>query len=815
MYANVLIMENPGNFDQILTYSIPVAIKTEAGSLVLVPVRQQFCKGIILSMQEERPALKRIKEIKQVLPGESFVTKVGLQLAHWIAEYYICSLNKALQLFLPPPVRMKEKLVYLLNNQGETGGVGELLLQEQERRILELLRKNISEGLTSQGIARRLGQSVQQELAYLVDNHFITLKKVFVPQVTPREKVMFRIKEGKQAINGEAEQEKMLKRAPRQKALFEMIREKPYSLAELKEKGVYNRAALQALAEKNLIEIFCEEMDRNPLRQKSRNKRPQSLNTAQQQICETIGQSLQAGQRKWLLYGVTGSGKTEVYLHVMEKALAQGKQVLYLVPEIALTPQTISLLVAVFGEKVAVLHSALSPGERHDEWRKIQEGRARVVLGPRSAVFAPFTALGLIIIDEEHEHTYKQNEPDPRYDARCVAEKLAELTRAVLVMGSATPSLRSFLAANKGEYGLLTLPYRVASRPLPVVEIIDMKKEIKEGNSSIFSTRLLEALQRTMEAGEQAILFINRRGFHTYVMCRECGKPLTCPRCNITLNYHRAKAKLVCHYCNYVRALPKSCPFCGSTYVRYFGTGTERVAEELVRFFPALPFIRMDTDTTQKKDSHMKMLQAFQEGRARVLIGTQMIAKGLDFPQVTLVGIINPDFLLNMPDYQAGERSFQLMTQVAGRAGRGEEPGKVLIQTYNPEHYLFPSIVRQNYPEFYQQEIANREMLQYPPFVYLARILVSGYNEKQVMQRIQLWAEMLKKEIFTSGENIELLGPGPAPLEFLRKRFRYHIIIKSNKLDVLQRLTRQIREKAQEYGGELRTVIDIEPQSLL
>ena len=813
MYANVLIMENPGNFDQILTYSIPATLKAEAGSLVLVPVRRQFCKGIILSFQEERPALNRIKEIKQVLPGESFVTKTGLQLAHWIAEYYVCSLNKAISLFLPPPVRMKEKLIYLLNKE-VSGGVGELLLQEQERKILELLRKSTSGGLTSQEIGRRLGQPVQQELTYLLDNQFITLKKFFVPQVTSQEQVVFGIKEGKQKI-AVAEQEKMLKRAPRQKVLFEMLREKPYSVAELKEKGVYNRAALQALAAKNLIEISRKKMERNPLREELKNERPSALNMAQKQICEKIGQSLQGGQGKWLLYGVTGSGKTEVYLHVMEKVLAQEKQVLYLVPEIALTPQIISLLVAVFGEKVAVLHSALSPGERHDEWRKIQEGRASVVLGPRSAVFAPFSALGLIIIDEEHEHTYKQNEPDPRYDARCVAEKLAELTGAVLVMGSATPSLRSFLAASKGEYGLLTLPYRVASRPLPVVEIIDMKKEIKEGNSSIFSTKLLESLRRTFKAGEQAILFINRRGFHTYVMCRECGKPLTCPRCNITLNYHRAKGRLVCHYCNYVRVLPKNCPFCGSTYVRYFGTGTERVAEELAKFFPAIPFIRMDTDTTQKIDSHARMLKEFQEGKARVLIGTQMIAKGLDFPQVTLVGIVNPDFLLNMPDYQAGERSFQLMTQVAGRAGRGKEPGKVLIQTYNPEHYLFPSIVRQNYSDFYQQEIANRQMLQYPPFVYLARILVSGYNEKQVKQRIQLWVEVLKKQIFASEEGVELLGPGLAPLGFLKKRFRYHIIIKSNKLAVLQSLTRQIREKAQEYGGEIRTVIDIEPQSLL
>lgn len=852
MYANVLIVENAGNFDQVLTYSIPAGMKAEVGALVLVPVRRQYCKGLILSVREERPALAKIKELKQVFDDVTAVSPMAIELAQWMADYYVCSMQKVLALFLPPPVRIKEKLVYLLHSE-KFGEAEEMLLPEQERRILELLRQKGAAGLTNMEIRRRLGHSVEQELANLIDGGFLTVKKLFEPEVTVKEEVIFRLREQKQDKQGmqdiqdnkdkqdrseKYKQEKqdfseaqeverqveLLKRAPRQQAIWHALQEKPYSATELKKEGLYNRSALQALIDKNLIEWCGVGVEREPYRTKTTGTRPDALNAAQEKVFNALRQSLQAISdqriqdvpRKWLLYGVTGSGKTEVYLHIMEEALALGRQVLYLVPEIALTPQVVALLVAVFGEQVAVLHSALSPGERYDQWRKIREGRATVVLGPRSAVFAPFRRLGLIIIDEEHENTYKQNEPDPRYDARIVAEKMADLTGAILVRGSATPALRSFYAASRGEYGLLKLPERVAARPLPALEIVDMKRERQEGNSSIFSTKLLNALRRTFAAGEQAILFINRRGFHTYVMCRECGKPLVCPHCNITLNYHQTKGQLVCHYCNFVRPLPRNCPFCGSTYVRYYGTGTERVAEEMGRFFPKIPFIRMDTDTTQRKDSHSKMLEAFQTGQAKVLIGTQMIAKGLDFPQVTLVGILNPDFLLNMPDYQAGERVFQLMTQVAGRAGRGEEPGKVLIQTYQPDNYLFNAVLKQDYEEFYRQEMANRQLLQYPPFANLARVLVTGYDERQVRERIQLWAELLKQQQFLFNEKVEILGPGPAPLEFLKKRFRYHIIIKSTELLPLQKLTRLIREKILEYAGDnLRTVIDIEPQSLL
>ena len=807
MFADVLILGVPSNFDQILTYQISSEIKLRKGLLVSVSVRQRISQGLVLAVHNNRPDYNKLKMIRQVLGNEPVITGSGLELAYWLADYYVCSLSKVIPLFLPLAVRTKKRIVYVLN---QSLIVEELLLQEKERKILEVLRADQSSGLTSIEIERKIQQPVQQELAYLLENKFILQETVFVPQVKNKEETFYKIKERAVGV------ERLLKRAPQQQKIYELLQQCPCSEKDLKVKGLYSRSALQGLAEKKLIEVYYEETSRNPLLERLSHKRPRVLTPEQEHAIKVICNNLQTEKKKWLLFGITGSGKTEVYLRVMQKVVSQGKQVLYLVPEISLTPQIVSLLSDVFGErKVAILHSALSRGERYDQWRKIKEGKASVILGPRSAVFAPFTDLGLIIIDEEHENTYKQNEPDPRYDTRRVAEKLAELSGATLIMGSATPSLRSFYLSSKGDFELLRLPQRVTARPLPMIEIVDQKKEISEGNRSIFSKKLVEYLHNIIKKGEQAIFFMNRRGFHSYVMCRECGKPLTCPHCSITLTYHNSMNKLICHYCHYQRPLPRKCDYCGSSYVRYYGTGTERVAAEFAKIFPNVSFIRMDTDTTQRKDSHMKMLKKFQEGEAQVLIGTQMVAKGLDFPNVTLVGVVNPDFLLNLPDYQAGERAYQLMTQVAGRAGRGEKPGKVIIQTYEPQHYLFSSVVRQNYEEFYQQEMGNREILQYPPYTHLLRIMVSGFQEKQVLQRIEFWAELLQRNILTLKAEVNILGPAPAPLGFLKKRFRYHIILKCKHLKVLQELAHEVREKDLKNSGEPRTVIDIEPQNLL
>ncbi len=441
----------------------------------------------------------------------------------------------------------------------------------------------------------------------------------------------------------------------------------------------------------------------------------------QADVYETITRTVIARESKvFLLQGVTGSGKTEVYLQSIALCIEQGRQAIVLVPEISLTPQMVERFKSRFGDAVAVLHSRLSGGERYDEWRKIKERRVKVAIGARSAIFAPFEQIGLIIIDEEHESSYKQEET-PKYHAREVAVKRARQHNAVVVLGSATPSLESFMAARRaslqlGGGALLPLPQRALGRPLPPVEVVDMREELKDGNRSMFSRRLHSALQQCLERGEQAVLLLNRRGYSTFVMCRSCGYTAGCPHCDISLTYHQRTRMLRCHYCGHAERSPETCPDCGSEHIRFFGTGTQRVEEELVKLFPGIRVIRMDVDTTTEKGSHEKWLTQFGQHKADVLLGTQMVAKGLDFPLVTLVGVIAADSSLNLPDFRAAEKTFQLLTQVAGRAGRHHLPGQVVIQSYMPEHYSIQTAKLHDYDAFLEEELKHRRLLSYPPF---------------------------------------------------------------------------------------------------
>ncbi len=807
MFCDVLILQPESAHDQIYTYLLPETTEAQVGSLVSVPVRQSFWQGIILKIYGEKPEFKVIKPIKEVLCEEPLITRAGLQLAYWLSDYYVCSLNKAVKVFLPPPIRQKEKEFLVV---GPVKGEEHLFLSEMEKEIFREVMDNQIPGMIPRRIVEKYGKEAKAVLESLKKAGLIKVKKVFVPRVAAKKVTVVR-------LTGRFNDCKTAgRRAPRQAEIIEMLRDGPKLLAELEKHGKSIRASLKALKEKGWVETFQVEAGRDPKNMIVEPQRPALLNADQEAACEAICESIRKHHPQiFYLFGVTGSGKTEVYLKAVQEALDLGRQSLYLVPEIALTPQITSILLDAFGPEVAVLHSALSAGERYDEWMRIRRGEARVILGPRSAVFAPFSDLGLIIIDEEHENTYKQNEPDPRYDARQVALELARYYKATLVFGSATPSLQGFYKTAGGYYQLLELPRRVGQHPLPEIKIIDMKKENREGHTSIFSRELLGALERVLTSEEQAILFINRRGYHTFVLCRDCGHPLMCPHCSITLTYHHSRQVLTCHYCGFSRSVPRNCPSCGSSFIRFFGTGTERVEEECNKFFPHARYLRMDTDTTQNKGSHAAIIKEFAEKKAQVLIGTQMVAKGLDFPAVTLVGVINADTLLNIPDFQAAERTFQLLTQVAGRAGRGEKRGKVLIQTHYPEHYLFSTIVENDYRLFFQQEIENRRLLQYPPFHYLARLLVSGFDEKKVIERVEFFAKMLKIEINSRELETELLGPAPAPIAVIKGRYRYHLILKSESLCLLQRLTRLIKDKARELPLEPRTIIDIEPQSIL
>ena len=809
MFADILILRPDSNYDQILTYTLPESGDgAEIGMQAAVPLRQHTESGLILKIYaEEPPVAGPIRAIREFLGKEALITPQGLDFARWISGYYVCSLSKAIHLFLPPPVRQQQRTVLVLGNQAERDS---LFSDETGMMILAYIRNKQGQKALPAEISRRFGKSAANVLKELLKQDFLKIQREYVPAVSARKKPVAAL------TPAAPDWQEIEKKAPRQAEVLRALQQGTLQTGYSGDARRSMQGALKALVKKGWVQISEVAEYRNPHTESLASRRPERLNDSQAKACAQIGASIRKrAHQKWLIFGVTGSGKTEVYLRAVEETLRLGRQVLYLVPEIALTPQTAALLLDAFGPAAAVLHSALSPGERYDEWMRIKRGQARVVLGPRSAIFAPFTDLGLVIIDEEHENTYKQSEPDPRYDARTAAAYLAESCGAVLMMGSATPSLQSYHKAERGEYEMIRLPERAAGRSFPALHVVDMRKELREGHTGIFSRYLQTALERVLSGGEQAILFINRRGFHTFVLCRECGKSLKCPHCEISLTYHHTGEQMVCHYCNFRRKAPEKCPFCGSPFIRYYGTGTERVARELKMLLPEARVVRMDADTTSLKGSHTRILKEFQEGKAQVLIGTQMVAKGLDFPSVTLVGVVNADVLVNMPDFQAGERAYQLITQVAGRAGRGDVPGEVVIQTYSPEHYMFNAVTRQDYEEFFRSEMANRELMQYPPFHRVIRILVSGTEEKKVVERVDYLAKMLKIEIGKRKWDLEIIGPSPAPLARLKGRIRCHFLIKGNNLRKMRYLAQVLGEKAGKMSGEPRVIIDVEPHNLL
>ena len=575
-----------------------------------------------------------------------------------------------------------------------------------------------------------------------------------------------------------------LKSAPVQKRVFELVA-KIGSEASVPDINAFypgSTPAIGALIKKGYLTELSETVFRRP--DKLRMHKPvYELTEAQTQAADAIKAASERGEGDvLLLYGVTGSGKTEVYLKAIEDCLSTGRQAIVLVPEISLTPQTVGRFADRFGDRIAVLHSRLSAGERFDEWRRIRLGLADIVIGARSAVFAPVERLGLIIIDEEHESSY-QSETQPRYLAGEIAARRVKTAGGALVLGSATPSLLSYSRALGGKYKLLTLPDRVAGRPLPSVEIVNMRDELLMGNNSIFSDKLAERMSECLAAGQQAMLFINRRGYATFVSCRSCGYVLKCDNCDISMTYHKTESRTRCHYCGAVKPLPKECPNCKKPFIKQFGIGTEQVEEAVHKLFPTVRTLRMDTDTMREKGSYEKLLSAFQRKEAQVLIGTQMIAKGHDFPNVTLVGIVAADTTLNLPDYRAPERTFQLLTQVAGRAGRDNLPGRVVLQTYEPNHPIIRFAKAQDYPGFFHYEIAERKKMLYPPFSLFLRVVFADRDEQAAELACVEYAKALEAELRTAlgtdgKQDLLLLVAAEAPVARISGYTRYQILIK-------------------------------------
>ncbi len=567
--------------------------------------------------------------------------------------------------------------------------------------------------------------------------------------------------------------EAVMKRDSKRSRVLELFKDRTVQIPQSHIKSILDidNEPINALVKKGILKISKHRTYRGNY---NRNAAPVTERPQLTHEQQTAIDKINAECRPVLLHGVTGSGKTEVYLRLIEEAVSQGKQAIVLVPEISLTPQTVDRFVSRFGSRVSLTHSRMSDGERYDQWTRASKGEIDIMIGPRSAIFTPFENLGIIIIDEEHESSYKADN-SPRYDARETAIKLSELYNAKVVLGSATPSVVSFYKTVTAEYALVQMKQRV-NMTMPQINICDMRRELAEGNYSIFSRDLRAAVAENLGKGRQTILFLNRRGYSTFVSCRSCGYVMTCDNCNVNYTYHKGYNNLVCHYCGKSAALPDKCPQCGSRFIKYFGTGTEKIEQEILRLFPKARVLRMDRDTTIRKNSHADILDAFRNGKADILIGTQMIAKGLDFPNVTLVGVIAADLSLNMNDYRSGEITYNLLTQVSGRAGRAEEKGRVYIQTYTPQHYSIVCACNNDYFNYFKEEISFRRIMNYPPFSNVFYVLITSDIEDKAMEAANTIAAIMAE--YNKNNMFERLGPVPAVISKINNKYRYRILVK-------------------------------------
>ena len=824
-YADVVF---PIPINQSFTYSIPEELLKRAcpGVRVLAPFgdRRQL-EGVIIGLSDTPnvPPDVNIKPISDCLDEEPFFSAEMLQLTKWIAEYYLASWGEALKCAAPTGMSVISRRMVEMQ-------VGDEVLSEleksapQQAHILKILLKEGSRSVAQ--LIKKAGKTgFYATLATLEKKGYVRISEELKNGTRPKTAAAVSLAKSINEI--QTELETLRRRAPKQAGILDvLISEKMTNpnaqmlVSELTRMANASYTTIKSLEEKGLISREQIELVRTPLMgEHFESSQPLELNVDQAQALEEILSAIKSNSQKtFLLHGVTGSGKTEVYMQAVAAVLEQGKGVIVLVPEIALTPQTVSRFAARFGQRITILHSKLSPGEKFDQWRRVKSGDAHTVVGPRSAIFAPTPNVGLIVIDEEHETSYKQNEPNPRYHAREVALKRAELENCVVILGTATPSLESYYKASKGEYHLLSLPKRVEDIAMPPVEIVDMRAELtQKNNRSIFSESLYNAIEDRLSKGQQIILFLNRRGFATYVFCRECGYVEKCENCSISLTYHFDTKMMTCHHCNLERPSPKKCPNCLSEYIRYLGLGTQKVEMEIQKAFPNARIMRMDTDITTRKNSHKNILDAFRKREIDILVGTQMIAKGLDFPNVTLVGVINADTALNFPDFRAGERAFNLLTQVAGRSGRSAIGGDVIIQTYHPEHYSIQTAQKHDYHSFYKKEIALREELIYPPISHAASILLRGEDEENVIQACYLLSNHLELLKDANFPEVEILGPAQAPLYKIQNRYRWHFLLKCTDTTQLREIIKQSLANVPPSvtRSDVDVVVDIDPMSVL
>ncbi|SDY74373.1 replication restart DNA helicase PriA [Evansella caseinilytica] len=809
MIARVIVDVTTNQTDRLFDYLIPAPFQAAIvpGVRVVVPFGPRKVQGFVIEVAKTSTIdAGKLKPVEQLVDIEPPLTRELLLLSEKVKESTLSFHNTALKVMLPAAMRAKYKKEAMIHPE----------------TAYELVAKEIKRYFTSaeavldwDELLKKAGDAEKRLLLKaLKEKTILVLPKVGTQGKKKKQTLVHTVRSPEELAQLKAA---LPANAVKQQDVLQHFidRPEPVPVAELLEAVRGSRSTVKALADKGILCLEEAEVWRDPYEGRHYERQASlPLMEEQRQALEPILQAIDGEyHRTFLLRGVTGSGKTEVYLQAIERTLAKGKEAIVLVPEISLTPQMVTRFKERFGSDVAVLHSALSMGEKYDEWRRIREKQVRVAVGARSAIFAPFENLGMIIIDEEHETSYKQ-EDAPRYHARDIAIERGEYYQCPVVLGSATPSLESFARARKGVYELLTMEKRVNDVQLPDVTITDMREELRNGNRSMFSAALIAAIKQRLQRQEQIVLFLNRRGYSTFVLCRDCGYVAECPHCDISLTYHRTTHSLQCHYCGYTETPPTRCPSCEGESIRFFGFGTQKVEEELKKILPDIQIIRMDVDTTRTKGAHEKLLDQFGRGEGDILLGTQMIAKGLDFPNITLVGVLAADAMLHLQDFRAAERTFQLLTQVSGRAGRHEKAGEVIIQTYSPDHYSIQDVKSHDYLSFFQKEMLLRKQAGYPPYFYVTLIHVSDTDLPKTIEVTKKITNYLRSKLSPA---TKIYGPAASAIPRIKDRYRYQCMIKYK---VEPYLTKILHEVVQTYQGEmsrsdLSIVIDTNPYMML
>lgn len=794
-------------------YSVPPELEAKAvvGMRVLVPfgVRNSAEEGIITQITD-KSNFDKIKAIKSFVGDSPACTEKQIEFCKWMQKKYLCSFSQVYKLVRPPKASVKISIWVSLSEKID----GEFT--ENQQKIIDTLKKLEGTAELSE-LTELLGGRVKKDIYALNDAGILeigeNIKEMMSAKFIRKAHLELGIEDAYEIAD-----ELFARRAKTQANMLLMLADSgDVSTADLVLAVSGNYNSLNSLVEKGFVSIYNERIIRQAYNEEKYKATNKYIPTEEQKpIIEYLNNLIDKGRHeKILLRGVTGSGKTEVFLQAIEHCISLNKQAIMLVPEISLTPQMVERFVGRFGNKVAVIHSGLSQGERFDQWSRIQNAEVSVVVGARSAIFAPFENIGIIILDEEHENSYK-SETAPRYHAGDIAIKRGSDSGAPVLFASATPEVSRYYKALNGEYTLFEMHKRYNENPMPKARIVDMRAELFDlHNHSPISIRLQEEIRLNLEKGEKTVLFLNRRGYNTFVSCRECGKVIECENCSIAMTYHKKTDKLVCHYCGETIDNVTECPECSSKYVRFFGTGTQRIEDELSKLFPEAKILRMDYDTTSGKGGHESVLNKFKEGDADILLGTQMVTKGLDFPEVTLVGVLAADTALNVDDFRAGEKCFSLITQVCGRAGRGDIEGRAVIQTYQPQNRTINFAKDQNYIAFYENEIIYRKRMEYPPFCDIVYILVMGETEEDAETEILNIGEILKEEEAKGNNIIKIIGPSPAPIHKIKNKYRHRIILKVKDSDKLSSVLSGIKEAHEKSRLKNLLTIDINPNSMI